>query len=195
MLECARIMKRRTNEVNTRTPHAASIFFLIFFLALTSIATSCGGDERHADRLWHQALERVAHGDTQGAVDRLQQIVDQYPHATVAEKASAQLVVYRGLLAAVEAYPTRRAREVMVQLARAIETFHGENRRLPVSLEELVPAAIARVPMDPWNRPFVYVATADGYSLTSLGADGAAGGDGDAADWVVIDGAFAQDRR
>ena len=71
----------------------------------------------------------------------------------------------------------------------------AENRRLPASLEALVPAAMASLPMDPWNRPFVYVTTAEGYSLTSLGADGAAGGDGDAADWVVIDGAFAQDRR
>jgi hypothetical protein len=183
------------NEVNTRTHHASTIFVLIFFLAVALIATSCNGDERHADKLWRQATERVAHGDTQGAVDRLQTLVDQYPNATVADKARAQLVVYRGLLAAVEAYPTRRARQVMVQLARAIESFRGENRRLPASLDELVPARIASVPLDPWNRPFAYVTTADGYRLSALGADGAAGGDGDAADWVVIDGAFVEGRR
>jgi hypothetical protein len=55
----------------------------------------------------------------------------------------------------------------------------------------LVPAAFASVPVDPWNRAFSYEKTVRGYRLTCLGADGAAGGDGDAADLLVIDGAFA----
>ena len=42
------------------------------------------------------------------------------------------------------------------------------------------------VPLDPWNRPYVYKAPGDanptGYDLLSLGADGAPGGDGENAD-------------
>ena len=40
-----------------------------------------------------------------------------------------------------------------------------------------------RVPVDPWNRPYVYFRTDDDrYQLKSLGADGAEGGNGTFAD-------------
>ena len=41
------------------------------------------------------------------------------------------------------------------------------------------------VPLDPWNRPYLYKRSdrgASGYSLQSLGADGKAGGEGEDAD-------------
>jgi general secretion pathway protein G len=40
-----------------------------------------------------------------------------------------------------------------------------------------------RVPVDPWNRPYVYFRSEDDrYQLKSFGADGAEGGDGVSAD-------------
>jgi hypothetical protein len=194
VLERARIMRRRKNEVNTRTYRAPSFLIFFFFVALATAVSACGGAERHADRLWRQAVDHADRGDTQGAVDRLQKIIDQYPDAEVADKARAQIVVYRGLLSAAEAYPSRRARELMVQLAREIETFRGENGRVPAALEELVPAKISAVPLDPWRHPFVYEANAGGYTLRCLGADGSPGGAADAADLIVVDGTFAVDR-
>lgn len=183
-------MRRRRNEVNTRTLRARLFFIVAPAAVLVILATSCGGAERRAERLWRQAIEHVERGDTQGAVDRLQQILDEYPDARIAEKAREQIIVYRGLATAVQVYPVRRARELMVQIARASESFRRENGRTPATLDELVPAKIASVPNDPWGHPFLYAATVRGYRLTCQGADGAPGGGGEAADLVVVDGAF-----
>jgi len=159
-------------------------------VALALAIAACGGVDRRAERLWRRAMERVAKGDTQAAVDDLQKIIDDYPDAQIAPKAREQIVVYRGLANAVSSYPFRRARESMVQIARAIEAFRHERGRVPASLDELVPARLPAVPPDPWNRSFDYETTARGYRLRCLGADGAKGGDTDAADLLVVDGAF-----
>ena len=191
MLESARIMRRRRIEVNTRTHRAWSVFFVVFAIVpMVAMSSSCGGDERRAERLWRQAIEHVESGDTQGAVDRLQKIIDEFPDARVAARAREQIVVYRGLATAVRSYPSRRAREIMVQLARSIEAFRREKGRAPAALDELVPAALASVPLDPWDRPFVYEASASGYRLMCRGADGAPGGAAEAEDVVVVDGEF-----
>jgi hypothetical protein len=180
-------MRRRGIEVNTRT-HFAQLFFVVV-LAIVSLS-SCGGTERRAERLWRQAIERVEKGDTQGAVDRLQKILDEYPDSRIADRAREQIIVYRGLATAVQDYPVRRARELMVQIARASESFGRERGRRPATLEELVPAKMASVPVDPWGHPFLYEATTRGYRLTCQGADGAPGGSADAADLIVVNGAF-----
>jgi hypothetical protein len=185
-------MRRRGNEVNTRTDRARFFFIVVFALTVVVMATSCGGTERRAERLWRQAIEHVEKGDTQGAVDRLQKIIDEYPDARIAEKAREQIVVYRGLATAVQDYPRRRARELMVLIARASESFRRENGRAPATLDDLVPAKIASVPNDPWGQPFLYETTPRGYRLTCLGADGAPGGAAEAADLVVADGAFLE---
>jgi general secretion pathway protein G len=170
------------------------IFVIVFFVALLTIVSSCGPGNGSADHLWRQAEEHVEKGDTQGAIDRLQKIIDRYPDARIAEKARAQIVVYRGLQSAVQAYPTRRARELMVTVARAIEAFRHETARVPITLDELVPSRMPSVPVDPWNRPFVYQAAARGYKLSCYGSDGAPGGAADAADILVVDGEFVSER-
>jgi hypothetical protein len=183
-------MKRRFHEVNTRRARSRSVAIFVLALAIIVSMTSCGGRERRAERLWRQALERVERGETQQAVDLLQRIIDEYPDAEVAAKARDQIVVYRGLAHAVQSYPTRRARELMVQIARAIEAFRAGGGRAPASLEELAPAKLDTVPVDPWGRSFVYGLSGRGYRLRCLGSDGSPGGSGDAGDLLVVDGAF-----
>ena len=190
MLESARIMKRGPSEVNTRTFCSRLFFIVVLTVLLVITASSCGGDERRAQRLWRQAIEHVEKGDTQGAVDRLQTLIDTFPDTRAAEKARAQIVVYRGLATAVENYPLLRARELMVQLARAIENFRRDSGRVPVTLEELVPTAMGSVPSDPWDRPFLYETTTSGYRLKCLGAKGQAGGDAPSEGLLVVDGEF-----
>jgi hypothetical protein len=183
-------MRRRGIEVNNRTDFARLFFVVVFAIVLVVPLSSCGGSERRAERLWRQAIERVEKGDTQGAVDRLQKILDEYPDARIAEKAREQITVYRGLATAVQDYPLRRARELMVQIARASESYQRDHGRTPATLDELVPVKIASVPNDPWGHPFLYASTGRGYRLTCQGADGAPGGSADAADLIVVDGAF-----
>jgi len=191
VLESARIMKRRKNEVNTRTFRARWFFVIAPAVLLMLTTLSCGGDERHAERLWRQAIACVEKGDTQGGVDRLQKIIDTFPDSRVAEKARAQIVVYRGLANAVENYPLRRARELMVQISRAIESFRREKGRAPATLEDLVPAKLTSVPNDPWDRPFLYETTARGYRLRCRGAERAPEGSAAAAGLLVVDGEFS----
>lgn len=190
MLESARIMKRRSGEVNT--PHArrarVSIVACVAMLALAT--TACDGRERRADRLWRQALERVEKGETQAGVDLLQKIIDDYPDTPIAAKARDQIVVYRGLAHAVQSYPSRRAHELMVQISRAIEAYKSETHRAPPRLEDLVPGKLASIPADPWGHPFAYEADGRGYRLRCLGADGAVGGSDEAEDLLVVNGDF-----
>lgn len=165
MIESARIMRRRGIEVNTRAHFAKLFLFVSSSVSLVVASSSCGRDERHAERLWRQAIERVEKGDTPGAVARLQKLIDQYPDSEVAARAREQIVVYRGLVNAVESYPIRRSRELMVQIARAIESFRRENGKAPAALSDLVPAKLAEIPADPWGHAFVYEPAGRSYRL------------------------------
>jgi hypothetical protein len=182
-------MKRRNNEVNTRARFKKIFFFVAAMCALIATVSSCDGQERHADRLWRQAMERVEKGDTQGAVDRLQKIIDEYPDTRIAAKAREQVIVYRGLVTAVESYPMRRARELMVQVARAIESYRKENGHAPATLAELVPGKLTGIPNDPWGRPFTYEISGRSYRLKCQ--DGSpTDGSSEAKQLLVVDGEF-----
>jgi hypothetical protein len=183
-------MRRAPREVNgSRT--RARYFFLASALALL---VACHGTERRAERLWRHALDLVAKGDTSGAVVELQRILDEYPDTEVAVKARKQIVLYKGLESAVLSYPSRRAREVMVQVSRAVEAFRAGERRVPRTLDELVPRRLESVPRDPWEHALEYEPRDRGYRLICRGSDGLPGGEGDAADLVVDDGAFVAAR-
>ena len=68
----------------------------------------------------------------------------------------------------------------------ALTAYRIRNRRFPTTSEGL--GAIAsfldppRVPLDPWNNPYVYTSDGSTYKIVSYGADGAPGGDGVNAD-------------
>jgi hypothetical protein len=182
-------MKRRRREVNGRRDRCGRLIsassIVVALVASIALASSCGGPERRADRLWRQAQERVQKNDTEGAIVLMQKIIDDYPDTPVAERARDQIVVYRGLANAVSNYPTRRARELMVQVARAVEAYRKSNGKPPAALDVL-----PGVPLDPWGHPFRYEPQGRGYRLRCDGGDGAPGGVGDAADLLVVDGEF-----
>jgi hypothetical protein len=162
--------------------------------ALVGLLAACHGTERRAERLWRHALDLVAKGDTSGAVVEMQRILDEYPDTDIAAKARKQIVLYRGLENAVLTYPSRRAREVMIQVSRAIEDFRAQERRVPRAPDDLVPRRLDAVPRDPWDHALEYVARERGYRLICLGSDGEPGGEGDAADVIVDNGAFVAAR-
>jgi hypothetical protein len=189
-------MRRRGDEVNGSRrliAHRMRLVALVATLALTFVL-ACGGPERNADRLWRRAMDRVQHGDTSGAITLMQTIIDTYPDTDAAAKARDQIVVYRGLAHAVESYPMRRARALMVQVGRAVEAYKHEKGHLPATLADLVPRELASIPDDPWGRPFAYVVTGRSYRLRCDGADGAVGGTGEAGDLLVVDGHFVAAR-
>lgn len=95
------------------------------------------------------------------------------------------------------------ARTQIEMLGAALDSYRLDNGRYPTTQQGLdalwmQPTAEPRpsnwrgpylrkeVPLDPWGSPYVYVSPGEihltGYDLVSLGADGAVGGEGDAAD-------------
>lgn len=200
MPESARIMRRGSKEVNG-APRALDLrdvaprwAIVAAALCVAALAISCGGGERKAERLLREAERSVEKGEPAKAVERLETILREHPDTEAAGRARERLVLYRGLAEAVERYPQRRAREIVVATARAIERHRAARRSMPDSLQALVPSWLDAVPSDPWGRALVYErASASSYRLTSLGADGARGGDGDDADIVVVNGKFVED--
>ena len=93
-----------------------------------------------------------------------------------------------------------KAKTAAVQIAdleKALELFKLDVGRFPTKEEGLEalnkkPAAANNwngpylkgqgIPQDPWSRPFQYAPGGNGVEIVSLGADGAAGGDGENAD-------------
>ena len=62
------------------------------------------------------------------------------------------------------------ARYQLTRVAFALAIYRAENGEYPERLEQLVPAALAELPSDPFTgRPFVYQRTDDGFRLYSVG--------------------------
>ena len=83
-----------------------------------------------------------------------------------------------------------KARADIMNIAACCDMFKIDNARFPESLDELAnPAGDLQnwdgpylkegtgIPMDPWNRPYLYFLDGRGYTIKSLGADGQEGGD------------------
>ncbi len=178
-------MRRRFFGVNARARRAA--------VALVALAMLAGCREQGADRLYRDAGRFVERGDLPAAIERYERILRDYPGTRAADRAKSDVVLYRGLLEASRKYPLRRARDLVVQTARAVERFHRERGKWPSALGELVPAYLSSEPVDPWGRLLDYrPKAAGGYVLGCRGADGADGGSGDSADILVEDGKFVK---
>ncbi len=85
-------------------------------------------------------------------------------------------------------------RSKMTPIESAIDTFLLNTNTYPASLEDLVvdpglpgwagPYLKESQLYDPWDRPYIYNITADGYELVSYGSDGVQGGEGYGQDIV-----------
>lgn len=102
------------------------------------------------------------------------------------------VVVIIGILAGVVTLSTRhyldkakqnRAKTDLSTFRSAIESYYGERSAYPETqqgLAALVPTFIEKLRLDPWGRPYQYVAPGrtGPYEVVCLGADGRVGGEG-----------------
>ncbi len=102
----------------------------------------------------------------------------------------ATIVVINVMPAADRAAVTK-ARADIATLEQGVEMYRLDNMRYPTSEEGLQALVngnyVRRLPDDPWNNPYRYAAPGpEGrpFQISSLGADGREGGDGDNADIV-----------
>jgi len=180
-------MRRWLSGVNGRARRVA----IVSVAAIVLAAGLPGCREQKADRLYRDAAKKVERGDLAAAVERFDRVVSEYPGTRAAERAASDVKLYRGLLDASRRFPHRRAADLMIQAARAVERFRHANRRPPASLDELVPEYLSSRAGDPWGRPLEYrLKPNGGYLLACRGADGVEGGDGENADVVIEDGKF-----
>ena len=98
-------------------------------------------------------------------------------------------IVIINVMPAADRAAVTKARADISTLEQAVELYRLENARYPASEEGLQALVsgnhIRRLPNDPWNRPYVYAAPgANGrpFTISTLGADGQPGGDGENAD-------------
>lgn len=96
-------------------------------------------------------------------------------------------VVIINVVPALDTASETKAKADIEMIDQAVQRYYLDNRRYPTTAEGLsaLQPYLRRVSQDPWNRPYIYAAPgANGraYSITSLGADGRAGGSGKDAD-------------
>jgi len=100
----------------------------------------------------------------------------------------AALVIINVMPAADQAAITK-ARADISTLEQGVEMYRLRNLRYPTNEEGLQALVgeniLRRLPNDPWNRAYLYAAPGQGgqpFTISTLGADGRAGGDGENAD-------------
>jgi len=98
-------------------------------------------------------------------------------------------IVIINVMPAADRAATTKARADIATLEQGVEMYRLDNLRYPTSeegLQALVTGEyIRRLPNDPWNNPYRYVAPgSDGrpFTVASWGADGREGGSGENAD-------------
>lgn len=98
-------------------------------------------------------------------------------------------IVIINVMPAAERAAMTKARADISTLEQGIEMYRLDNMRYPTSEEGLQALVtgnhIRRLPNDPWNRPYLYAAPGQNgrpFTISTLGADGQAGGDGENAD-------------
>jgi hypothetical protein len=150
--------------------------------------------EGKAERLHASAKEHVKSGELELAVEEYDRLLEEFAGTDAAREAAKEAVLYRGLADAVQSFPARTARDLVIQTARAVQKYRRGKRSWPDSLEQLVPDYLRKVPIDPWGRQLFYAAkdSGRGYYLACYGEDGISGGAGDDADWLVEDGDFVR---
>jgi hypothetical protein len=199
----ARIISRANGDVNDGSDDrrfrvarvrtfAVTIAFVACILVPGVVTVGCISSESRAERLYRAAKKHVRAGELEQAVEQYELILERFPGTDAAKRAGREVVLYRGLAEAVRLYPVRRARELIVRVARAVQRHRVRRRSWPDSLNSLVPDYLDEIPVDPWGRQLVYRAKprGRGYWLACFGADGEAGGEGEDVDWYVEDGEF-----
>ena len=186
------IIKRRRVEVNalTSTPRG-NIFrslLRVGLLVCLCVAFGCSSDEEKAQALHAKALEAMKEEKMDEALQHYRDIVDRFPLTDAADEARERITFLSGLNSAVDRFPSRTARDLVILTGRAIENYRRRQGKYPDSLDALLPKLLEEPSIDPWGRPLIYEREGRGYRLSCLGADGRFGGQGDATDFVVVNG-------
>jgi hypothetical protein len=180
------IIRCESREVNDRNR-----WLVICCLLSVALSIACTREGK-AERLRAAAKEQVEQGELEKAVGLYDRLLGEFAGTEAAKSAEREAVLYRGLAEAVQSYPGRSAKDLVLETARAIQRYRRAKRSWPATLEDLVPQYLRKVPIDPWGRQLFYAVkkSGRGYLLACYGEDGVSGGNRDDADWLVEDSDF-----
>jgi hypothetical protein len=194
------IIERTVGEVNGLPSAFLDFFFdktlpsvagLCMCVALTSGA--CASDETKAQRMTNEAATAFQAQQLDESIALYRETIARYPDTAAAMHAQERIRFLSGLSHSVNSFPSRTARELMVETARAVQSYRYRKGRYPDNLDDLMPKMLDEAPIDPWGRPLNYERLKNGYRLSCLGGDGRRGGEGVATDFVVVNGNFVSD--
>lgn len=187
-------------EVNDLTAASKRFICVLPLRALTIVCLcagianlACSNDDDKARRLERDAVTAVEEERIEDAIALYRDVIDRFPATETARGAHERITFLSGLSHSVDTFASRTARDLMVATARAVQRYRWTRKRWPDNLDALRPKLIDAAPIDPWGRPLQYERRKNGYRLACLGADGRQGGEGEATDFVVVNGEFVSD--
>lgn len=167
-------------------------------------------DTRLPQQIYEEAFRLNQQGRMVEAKSLMEQLVRSHPDAPAALQARKDLVSIESMIKRDVAERQREVRQAMKRVTDALVRHREKKGEYPPALGDLVPDFLERVPESPWGHPFLYRAFVnqpiedvkdrrgnltqrlntklDRYHLACLGTDLQPGGEGMAADILVIDG-------
>ncbi len=167
-------------------------------------------DTRLPDKIYEEARQLNVSGKGAEARALMKQLIAAYPGTPAAEQARKDLFLIEAMNDRDVADRQKVLRVSMKRIVDALTRYKEKRGEYPDRLEELVPEYLDRVPLAPWDHPFLYRAYVsqpmemvlpkrgpafqrfntrrDAYYLASLGTDAAPGGDKLAGDILVKNG-------
>jgi hypothetical protein len=186
-------------------------------IPLALILTACQSeDPRLPQQLYDEAIHLNQDGKQVEARALMAQLAQKYPDNPVGQQAMKDLYLMDALMRQAQQERDRHLRGIMQRTADALTRYKAKHGEYPRFLTALVPDYLEKEPETPWGHPFFYkpfVGTPilnikdkrgrsvqilsnklDSYHLASLGVDLQPGGDGEAADTLMVNGDFIQDK-
>ncbi len=180
-------------------------------LALLALLAGCSSeDPRLPGNIYEEARKLNLEGRSLEARAMMRQLTARYPDSDAAQQARRDLFLLDAFVARDIADRQKQVRSSMKRIADALTRYKGKKGEYPTSLQGLVPEYLDQVPETPWGHPFFYRAFVskpiedvkvkrgparqrfntklDTYYLACLGTDLKPGGEGAAADTLLVDG-------
>lgn len=193
-----------------RRPAFASAILALLMLSCEST------DPRLPQSLYDEAVGLNRQGKTLEAKSMMQMIAQQFPETQPGKQAGKDLYLIEVILKQDQQQRQKELADTMRRIANALTRYKGNQGEFPATLGTLVPEYLEKVPETAWGHPFFYRpyvknpivdikgkrgavsqklnTSFDGYHLVCLGMDLQPGGEGMAADLLIVDGDFWKEK-
>jgi hypothetical protein len=189
------------------------------FLPVLVLVLLCGcgsEDPRLPQQLYGEAVKLNQEGRNLEAKTVMEHLSTTWPDSPWGQRAKRDLFLIETLLKQDTQERSRHLRTSIKRITDALGRYKAKHGEYPEFLTDLLPEYLDRIPETPWKHPFLYrpyvpvpieevkgkhgVSTQrlntklEAYHLASLGTDLEPGGEGLAADILVVNGEIIKER-